>query len=549
MILLTLTPLPHGIIRATPSAYHEATREQFGAIPGVSWNRMTASYEGPAEAINIAATLLESAGVARLQQVPHASSLEAPPPAAPLEIEGLREYQRDGAMWLGSMLARYGAGLLADEMGIGKSAQAIAAADPLPGKVLVIAPAIVVPHWEAQITRWALHFGVESDFGEPPANTTRKPRRLEWAEPQKRWHVTSYELAAKRGELGEFATIVLDEIQYLKNASTPRTRKLRDAFSTCAQRPRLIGLSGTPMTVRPRDLWSVLDTLFPGRWGSFWQFSKRYCGGHYKEIPGLPRSVWDCDGRSHEGELATRLSHYMLRRTKADVALELPPRERVMLECELPPAAARDFEAARIALAGARDSQSLARLLSSTEDHKIDAAVSLAQEILEAGGRPLLFTTRRSTAKELAIRLCCPHVDGETPTESRRSTLLAGTGPGVATIQSVTTGIDLTEFTSAIFVGLDWVPSTLLQAEARIHRIGQQRNTTIYYLIGIGTADEAVRERVIERLETAGALLGGDVGDGMGEMLRGGNEEQLLQDLISAIAGAAEADPLLAFGE
>ena len=57
-----------------------------------------------------------------------------------------------------------------------------------------------------------------------------------------------------------------------------------------------------------------------------------------------------------------------------------------------------------------------------------------------------------------------------------------------------------------------------------------------------------VIDPVIERLETASSLLGGDVGDGMGEMLRGGNEEKLLQDLISAIAGAAEADPLLAFG-
>jgi SNF2 family DNA or RNA helicase len=98
-------------------------------------------------------------------------------------------------------------------------------------------------------------------------------------------------------------------------------------------------------------------------------------------------------------------------------------------------------------------------------------------------------------------------------------------------MQSVTTGIDLTCFDSIIMVGLDWLPSTLRQAEDRIHRIGQNFPVTIYYLIGTGTLDEVVRERVINRLEVSGKLLG----DGDSDMitdLSGGSED----DLINAIA-------------
>ena len=552
MISLTLTSLHGGISRATPGAYHEATRVQFNAMPGVRWVPELKCYEGPTEAVEIAAAVLESAGVAHVSRGSALAPAAALAPLA-LEAEGLREYQRDGATWILHMLRSHGAALLADEMGIGKSAQAIAAADVLGGGVLVICPAVVVPHWEAQITRWALHFGITGDFGEAPAGTRRKSVRLDWAQQQKRWEVLSYEAAAKRLSLGGVRAVVLDEIHYLKNARAKRTEAIRTLLDACPVRPFLIGLSGTPMTARPCDLWAVLDTLFPGRFGSFWQFSKRYCNGHYEPIPGTERSCWDSSGSSNEGELSARLAHYMLRRTKADVALELPPRQRVMLEVAMPNGAAKGLEAARIALASSRSTTSLQALLSASEDHKLDAAEALAREVLEAGGRPLLLTLRRSTATELGIRLCCPHVTGDTPVELRRALLLGleplGRGAptsslaaGVATLASVTTGIDLTEFDSVIFVGLDWVPSTLLQGEARIHRIGQRKSVTAYYLIGLGTADEVVRERVIDRLDTLATLLGADGSDSLGATLKGGDDDSLLASLIAGICGNSTGD-------
>jgi SNF2 family DNA or RNA helicase len=124
-------------------------------------------------------------------------------------------------------------------------------------------------------------------------------------------------------------------------------------------------------------------------------------------------------------------------------------------------------------------------------------------------------------------------VDGETPADQRETNLIAA-DVGIATIYSVTTGIDLVNFDHIIFVGLDWVPSTLQQAEARIYRIGQEKPVEIHYLNGLGTLDEAVRDRVLERLDMFASVVGsGDIE--LIHTLRGGDNAVLLGSLAAAI--------------
>jgi len=174
-------------------------------------------------------------------------------------------------------------------------------------------------------------------------------------------------------------------------------------------------------------------------------------------------------------------------------------------------------------------------LLSNVEAYKVDAAVSLARDVIASGGRPLLLTTRKATAAALGEALQCPVVDGDTPPQERQA-ILAAAPCGAATMYSVTTGIDLVGYDHVIFTGLDWIPATLLQAEARAHRIGQLRHVHVHYLIGMGTLDEIVRERVIDRLGMFEAVIGGAEGDeaAMAQDLGGGSE-----DLIAGIVTAA----------
>src|SRR5690606_1584453 len=102
-------------------------------------------------------------------------------------------------------------------------------------------------------------------------------------------------------------------------------------------------LTGTPMTARPRDLHALLDMLWPGRFGRSWLFQRRYCGGHHELIEHIDRQVWVADGASHVDELARRLRHCMLRRTKAEVASDLPALQRIVRSVEMPAKARRDL--------------------------------------------------------------------------------------------------------------------------------------------------------------------------------------------------------------
>lgn len=524
MILLTVTHLPPWSLQVRPGAYSEAVRQQFRGMPGVLWDPTAKAYVGPAEAVTLVLDTLKFAGVA------HIAGPGAPPVAPWIAIPhppGMREYQRDGIGWLVEQCQASGAALLADEMGLGKSAQAIVAAEVLrqgaDNLTLIVCPAMVKRHWESQITRWE-YPGV--------ASVTSGC-----------WAVMGYEefrTAVAKGSAPPADGLILDEVHYLSNPKAQRTKAVTQWLATQSPRPWVIGLSGTPMTSRPRDLHSPLDILHPGRWGKAYTFQARYCNGRKEKIPGpggTEMEVWVADGVSRPEELAARLRAVMLRRTKAEVAHELPTLSRQIMEIDLPVKARRQL--AKAAKASQDLGGSLQGLLSMGEAHKIEAATELARDILANGGRPLLLTTRKETAQTLAKELGCPAVTGEDSADTRRAALLAGGAAGVATIYSVQVGIDLLEFTSIIMVGLDWTPSTLLQAEARLHRLGQQQHVTIHYLIGMGTLDEIVRDRVIAKLDSFAAIVGGG-GEGarLATSLGGGDEATLLASLVAAVQQA-----------
>lgn len=522
--LLTLSPSPPPLPPWSvdiQSPYNEAVVAQLKSMPGLRWDSSRRCWYGDRIAAEILAETLEAARVVKVRN-------EIPPlppeqhflaPTYGTFHRGLRDYQVHGAGWLARMLAQEGGGLLADEMGIGKSAQAIAAACAVgSGDILVVCPAVVRPHWENQLNLWA-----------PPACRSR------WLPPQS--YESFQKLQKKEPErLSGVRTIVVDEAHYTSNPKAKRTKSV-DAF-VHTRDLNTIMLSGTPMTDHPSDLWSPLNILHPGRWGTKWQFEKRYCAGQFVEIPNTdpPRSYWQADGVSRTEELARRLKSVMLRRTKAEVLTELPPKIRNIVEVELPSRVQRDLLRA-VALTdwSSGASVGVSTQLSEIEAFKLEAAEALVEEILRSGGRPLIYTTRKENAEKLAKTFNAPCVTGDVPA-ARRQAMLHDQPVGVATMYSVETGIDLITYDHEVFVGLDWIPKTMLQAEDRCHRIGQRSVVTIHYLIGIGTLDEIVRERVIERLDTFDRVVGSGDGSELKKDL-GGLEEDILASIVGRVKG------------
>lgn len=509
MKLLTINQGPESWQANLTFAYDPVIVAQVKAMPGFKWQNR--SWVGPKEAVDILCSDLARLNLAKvinkLDTYPQIAGL----PHAPFHPE-LFPYQKEGAAWVRFMLLEEQACLLADGMGLGKSAQAICGVESCSaGPYLIICPAVVKTHWARELNRWSIS----------PSS----------------WHVFGYEQFVKQWQKNrldfEPSAIVLDEIHYCSNSRSKRSKVVKELCETFTKAVRL-GLSGTPLTTRPRDLHNVLDILHPGRFGSYWQFTKRYCAGAYVSIKGVENPVWQCDGASNLDELGNRLSAVMLRRTKADVAEQLPRRTRVCIDVEMPKRARQNISKAAALLGDIELNAKVQTILSHVEEYKIKAALELANDVLEQGRKVLLLTTRKATARALADTLGGSCVTGDDE-PGLRSKVLQSSDLGAATIYSVTTGIDLVHFDCIIFVGLDWVPSTLLQAEARIDRLSQQaENIVIYYLIGLGTFDEIVRMKVIERLTHYEKVLGNEE-TGLEEGLQSKSDDELFRELCENI--------------
>lgn len=526
MILVNFQPTKGrlGWYSAKPSAYSEAVRVVMGGFPGVKWNDLDA-WHVPRDVMTPLTHKLISAKIAKVRVLEEADvnrRMLAKLLATTCDDPDLRAYQNEGVTAILRGLAADGGFLLADDMGLGKTVQALVAADFRGAEsILVVCPAIMVRKWRAEAAKWA-----------PGAEVVA----LSWD--MMRSPKTDLTELIKRLDM-----VIVDEIHYGSNPRAKRTIAVRAALEAARAHSEetryrtlpVLGLSGTPMTNEPADLWAPLDMLFPGRFGVRSSFERRYCDGHLEEIEGLPKKVWVAKGITRADELAARLKHVMIRRTKDDVGDELPPRTRSIVPVEVPKNVIKAQQVqARLMVEGERTN--LGELLSLTEIAKVENACELARDLMRQGHRPLLVTTRKQTAREIGKQLNCPVVDGDVA-PGKREDKLADARCAAATMYSIETGIDLVQFDCMIVVGLDWLHTRLLQVESRIHRLTSQRGVAIYYLIAVGSFDELVRDRVLMKLEAATAILGSsNEEDKMKALLAGGTEEELIAALADQIA-------------
>ncbi|MEM7604887.1 MAG: DEAD/DEAH box helicase [Myxococcota bacterium] len=468
-----------------------------------------------------------------LGRVEAAESLD---PAVPDGLQAdLRDYQQEGFSWL-CRLASWGAGAcLADEMGLGKTVQALAVllARKNEGPSLVVAPTSVCPGWQREASVFAPELDVRMYRG------ARRERLLANLGPGTLL-ITSYDVLARDGDglaAIPMGTVVFDEAQAIKNARTRRAKAARNLDASWR-----LALTGTPLENHLGEVWSLFRTVSPGLLGPWEHFRRHYA---------LPIER-DGDAAAQR-KLVQRLQPFLLRRTKAQVASELPPRTEVLHPVELSERERRLYDASRdeaIQGLGAaaepegeekakgkkKGSERFAVLAALTRlrrlachprmvvpswsgsSAKLDAFLELASELAREGRRALVFsqfTSHLSIVREaLDFRgHTSLYLDGKTPAKKRGALVEAwqeGSDPFfLISLKAGGTGLNLTAADTVIHLDPWWNPAAEDQASDRAHRIGQDKPVTVVRFVAQGTIEEKVLELHQEKRDLADALLAG----------------------------------------
>jgi superfamily II DNA or RNA helicase len=475
---------------------------------------------------SLADASFDAKALARLER---ARELADARPRRPSGFEAkLRDYQREGYQWMWRLAEAELGACLADDMGLGKTVQALAllSARAAKGPALVVCPTSVIHNWIAETERFAP--GLRPKI---LANTSNRAESLAACRPQD-LTVCSYGLLVSEVEALagiEFATVVFDEAHALKNEHTKRAEAAR-AISAGFR----LGLTGTPVENRVTELWSLFRVLVPGLLGTRAWFNERFA---------QPITRGD---REAAAQLRALLRHFILRRTKTQVAEELPARTEVTLEIEPTAAARAYYEAQRrrvlesveggdprtkrfrilAAITRLRQAAVDPRLLDeyrAPAGAKIDALVEHVLALREEGHRALVFTQFLTSmallrAAFVAAGIEFLELDGATPAAERArrvDAFQAGEGDVfVLSLRAGGVGMNLTGADYVLHLDPWWNPAVEDQATDRAHRIGQSRPVTVYRLISKGTIEEKILALHAAKRNLADDLLAGLEGAG-----------------------------------
>jgi superfamily II DNA or RNA helicase len=425
----------------------------------------------------------------------------------------LRPYQRVGVNWLDHLGTNGLGGILADEMGLGKTIQALAwlAARKLGKPSLVICPTSLVTNWQSEAARFTPELKTLLLHG-----PNRQTRFADIANHD--LVITSYALLRRDIEQyarREFDTVILDEAQHIKN------RFSQNAQATKALRAaRRFVLTGTPMENSLDDLWSIFDFLMPGYLGPAKEFQNRY------ETP-----IAKAGDAAALRRLRQRLRPFVLRRTKAEVAPELPAKIEQIALCEMSTEQQSVYQAIleqgrrevfEHAGKGGEAQQRTAVLTTLTRlrqacchldllpardgktwsepSSKLELCLELIEEARSGGHRVLVFSQFVSLLHLLETALQAEEItycylDGATVDrqgEVRRFQESSDITVFLISLKAGGTGLNLTGADTVIHFDPWWNPAVEEQATARAHRIGQRNIVTSYKLIAQGSVEEKI---------------------------------------------------------
>lgn len=461
------------------------------------------------------------------------------------EIERiLRPYQKEGINWMRSLEQSGFCGVLADEMGLGKTLQTlvwISAARLLPESrnkpALVICPTSLVENWQAEAAKFTPHLRTLVLTG-----ADRSDRRDQLGSVD--LGISSYAIMRRDIDFYEqhdFSVLVLDEAQHIKNHSTQNARAAKRLRSD----NRLV-LTGTPIENSVADIWSIMDFLMPGYLGSHRKFRDNY---------ERPIASMTSEGERAQQRLRRKLEPFLLRRTKREVAKDLPDKIERVAYCALTPDQKRVYselaksyrrkldaivqregvgksrmEVLKVLLQLRQASCHLDLLKgfdlnSQYPSGKLDMFFELLDEAMDGGHRVLVFSQfvsmlsiLRSELDERGLRYC--YLDGST--KDRLAVVKRfNTTPDIPlfliSLKAGGVGLNLTGADMVVHFDPWWNPAVEAQATDRAHRIGQRRTVYSVKLIAKGTVEEKVLDMQERKRKIIDATItsGGDVLSGL----------------------------------
>lgn len=448
----------------------------------------------------------------------------------------LRDYQKEGVKWLTILEACGFHGILADEMGLGKTAQALAtlaarkAAGLAYGPSMIVCPTSLLENWRAEAAKFTPHLTVLVVAGTERA-------RLFPQVPRHDVTITSYALLRRdimEYEEMTFDYVILDEAQHIKNPRTANAQACKDLKAE----HRLV-LTGTPIENSPSEIWSLFDFLQSGYLGSQREFKQTFEDKH---------------DRKRQAEMARQLSGlirpFVLRRTKAEVCAELPPKLEQDMFCEMGEEQRRLYE--HLLLAGRTVLESLPSsglnlserrmemlslilrlrqvcchpgllppelLKDYPEDMpsvKLDLAREVILEAIDSGHRILFFSQFTSILKLFPDWLRKSHIpfeciDGSTRDRQGKVDRFNSDSSIPVFLLSLKAGglgLNLPGADTVIHFDQWWNPMVEDQATDRSHRIGQTRTVTSIRLVTRNTIEEKILKLQDSKRQLFNDLLG-----------------------------------------
>jgi superfamily II DNA or RNA helicase len=448
----------------------------------------------------------------------------------------LRPYQEQGLSWLRFIHEIGSGGVLADDMGLGKTIETIALLLSLkaekkeePLRALIVAPTSVVTNWVREIER----------FG--PALTTalwHGAGRKEQADELETSNViiTSYALLRRDIDLLKELRLdyaILDEAQAIKNPMSATAQAAKDLKAQ-----HRLALTGTPIENRLSEIWSLFDFVSPGLMGPLPKFEERYA-----------RPIEQ--GNSERAARLRAVIHpFILRRTKTEVAKDLPPKLEVDKIIDLVPDQRAIYlqvlREVRATVMGEVEKQGMAkaqlhilagltklrqaacdpRLLglprefSHDDSGKLSALRELVDEVESGGHKVLIFSQFVSMLKLIRQaldedKIKYEYLDGSTMDRQDRIERFQADPTITAFLISLKaggSGLNLTAADTVIHFDPWWNPAVEDQASDRAHRIGQKKVVTVYRLVAAGTIEEKILELKQRKKDLVTSVLSEDAG-------------------------------------